>query len=166
MKSQIALATALAIACTAHVHAKDATMDQSFVTKASQGGAAEVALGKVAATQGTMEDVKSFAKHMVDDHGKANDALKSAASAGGFTVASGPSVQQKADAAKLTSMQGKAFDQAYATAMVKDHSETIALFEKEIKSGQDAKLKAFAEETLPTLKEHAKMAAEMKAATK
>lgn len=141
-------------------------MDQTFVTEASQGGSAEVALGKVASTQGSSDDVKAFGQRMVDDHTKANDALKSAASAGGFTVAEGPSAQQKADGAKLTSMQGKAFDKAYATAMVKDHKETVALFEKEAKSGSDATLKAFAQDTLPTLKEHEKMAEKVKTGTK
>jgi putative membrane protein len=45
--------------------------------------------------------------------------------------------------------------------MVKDHEEDIAEFEKEARSGKDADLKAFAEKTLPTLKEHLKMAKEL-----
>lgn len=166
MKTQIALATAFVLACTAHAHAKNPSMDQAFVTKASQGGAAEVELGNMAASQGTTDDVKSFGQRMVDDHTKANHALKGGASDGGFTVAVGPSAKQKADGAKLKSMQGKAFDKAYASAMVKDHKETVALFEKEAKSGSDAKLKTFAQETLPTLKEHEKLAETMKAGTK
>jgi len=166
MKTQLALATAIAITCTAHVHAKDASMDQDFVTKASQGGTAEVELGKVAASQGSSDEVKTFGQRMADDHTKAGAELKTAASSGGFTVATSPSAQQKADAAKLKAMQGAAFDKAYAAAMVKDHKETVALFEKEAKSGSDANLKAFASETLPTLKEHTKMAEQLKASAK
>jgi putative membrane protein len=166
MKTQLALATALAITCTAHVGAKDTPMDQDFVTQASQGGAAEVELGKVAASQGSSDDVKAFGQRMADDHTKAGAQLTTAASSGGFTVATSPSAQQKADAAKLKSLQGAAFDKAYAAAMVKDHKETVALFEKEAKSGSDANLKAFAAETLPTLKEHTKMAEQLKASGK
>lgn len=166
MKTSLALATAIAMATAVQVNAKDASMDQTFVTKASQGGAAEVELGKVASSQGTSDNVKTFGQKMVDDHTKAGDALKEAASSGGFTVAAGPSAQQKSDAAKLTSMQGASFDKAYAAAMVKDHKETVALFEKEAASGSDAKLKAFAKDTLPTLREHTKMATDLKASVK
>ncbi len=48
-------------------------------------------------------------------------------------------------------------------AMVKDHDKDVALFEKQAKSGRDAALRAFAEKTLPTLREHQKMAKQMNA---
>ena len=49
-------------------------------------------------------------------------------------------------------------DRAYISAMVKDHKEDIAEFEKEASSGSDPNIKAFAAKTLPTLKEHLTMA--------
>jgi putative membrane protein len=45
---------------------------------------------------------------------------------------------------------------------IRDHEKTIALFEREAKSGKDAELKAFAEKTLPTLKEHLSMVRDLK----
>jgi putative membrane protein len=39
----------------------------------------EVAMGKLAAQNAQSDDVKSFGKRMVTDHGKANDELKSVA---------------------------------------------------------------------------------------
>jgi putative membrane protein len=42
--------------------------------------------------------------------------------------------------------------------MLDDHKEAIALFEREAKHGQDPDLKRFAADTLPTLREHLKLA--------
>jgi putative membrane protein len=39
---------------------------------------------------------------------------------------------------------------------VKAHEETVALFQNEIAAGQDPDAKAFAKETLPTIRSHLK----------
>ena len=51
------------------------------------------------------------------------------------------------------------------TDMVSDHKEDIALFQKESQSGKDADIKGFAVKTLPTLRDHLKMAQSTQAAT-
>ena len=55
--------------------------DKKFAMAAAQGGIAEVKLGELAAKQGSSEKVKDFGQKMVDDHGKANEDLKSVAQA-------------------------------------------------------------------------------------
>jgi len=134
------------------------TADQDFVTKAAQGGLAEVDLGKIAEDRALAADVKKFGQQMVDDHGKANDELKTIASKAGATVPTEPSSSQKEMANSLKQKSGADFDKAYAKAMVKDHHEDIALFKTEAASGKDPDLKAFAQKTLPTLETHLKMA--------
>jgi putative membrane protein len=57
-------------------------------------------------------------------------------------------------------------DRAYMTHMVADHKKDIAEFEREASSGQDADLKAFAAKTLPTLREHLKLATSAEAAVR
>jgi putative membrane protein len=147
----------LAMACTAVGCAND-PKDQDFVTKAAQGGLAEVQLGQVAASKATAADVKTFGQRMVSDHSKANDELKSVAATAGATVPTEPSSDQRDTMTKLDKESGADFDKAYARAMVKDHKEDIDLFRKEASSGQNADLKAFAQRTLPTLEEHLRMA--------
>lgn len=157
----LSIITAVALALPALSQAASAN-DQMFVTKAAQGGMMEVELGNVASNQGNDPSVKDFGQHMVTDHGKANDALKMAAAKDGLTVPDSPSAKQEAAVEKFKTKKGSAFDKAYAKSMVKDHKEDIALFEKEARSGKSPAVKAFAQETLPTLKQHLKMAEEMK----
>jgi putative membrane protein len=54
----------------------------------------------------------------------------------------------------LGSKSGESFDKAYIKAMIKDHKEDIQKFEDAVKSIKDSDLKAFAANTLPTLKKH------------
>jgi len=123
--------------------------DKTFMKKAAKGGTMEVAMGQVAEQKAQSEDVKSFGKRMVADHGKANDELKSIASKKGFQLPS------KEHTVKWTS------DKAYMDAMVKDHVEDVKEFEKASKAPGDSPVKKFAASTLPTLKEHLQMAREI-----
>jgi putative membrane protein len=59
---------------------------------------------------------------------------------------------------RLSKLSGAEFDREYIKMDLKDHKKTIELFEKQARSGRDAELKAFAEKTLPTLREHHQMA--------
>jgi len=139
--------------------------DQDFVTTAGQGGLAEVALGHLAAQHGASAPVKSFGKQMIADHGKANAGLKAAAEKAGDTVPGAPSEDQQATLTKMKGLQGAEFDKAYADAMVKDHKDTIALFEKEAAKGDNGPVKTFAATTLPTLKHHLQMAEDLQKQT-
>lgn len=56
--------------------------------------------------------------------------------------------------ADLQTKSGAEFDKDYVDVMVKDHKKAVDLFEKASKDAKDAEMKAFATETLPTLKSH------------
>ena len=58
----------------------------------------------------------------------------------------------------MQQLSGAEFDQAYMDEMVKDHEKDIAAFEQQAQAGQDPELRAFAEEALPTLREHLELA--------
>ena len=139
---------------TAGKHASTSA-DERFVLQAAEGGMMEVAKGKLAAQKGAHEGVKQFGQKMVDDHTKAGDELKAIASGKSITLpGETPTSPMQAIVAKLEKLEGAAFDRAYVEDQVRDHEKTIALFEREAKTGTDTELKAFAEKTLPTLKEH------------
>jgi putative membrane protein len=133
-------------------------LDRQFLDAAATGGLAEVDAARIAEQQALKAPVKSFARQMITDHGKANETLAALASQQGVTAPTDPDAKQKAAANRLKVLSGAAFDRAYVQDEIKDHKATIALFQKEAKSGQDPKLKEFASQTLPTLKHHLQMA--------
>jgi putative membrane protein len=132
--------------------------DRKFMEKAAIGGLAEVQMGQLAKDRGMSDEVKSFGTQMVNDHGKANDELKSLAAAKGVALPAetDKSHQKKMD--KLAKLSGPDFDRAYMKDMVKDHKKDVSEFRKEAKKAKDPDVQKFAQATLPTLEEHLTMA--------
>jgi putative membrane protein len=123
--------------------------DKAFMKKAAKGGMMEVAMGQMAEQNAQSEDVKSFGKRMVTDHGKANDDLKSIASKKGVQLPT------KEPSGKWTS------DKAYIDTMVKDHEKDLAEFKQEANNGSDPDVKKFADDTAKVVQEHLDLAKEI-----
>jgi len=120
--------------------------DKTFMKKAARGGMMEVAMGRLAEQKAQSEDVKSFGKRMVTDHSKANDELKKIAAQKNVKLpAKEPTVSWSSD-------------KAYMDMMVKDHEKDLAEFQEEAKSGSDADVKKFAEDTAKVVQEHLDLA--------
>ncbi len=136
------------------------TVDQLVARQLLIGGDAEVDLGKLAGGKAKSNAVKDFARHMVDDHTKANTQLQGLAKANRADQPRGAASDPDAAAvrAQLNKMSGADFDTAYIAAQVGDHQKTVQLLEHEIGSGQDQKVKDYAKETLPTVMRHLEMA--------
>ena len=160
------LAALLAASLGVSAQGTPSASDKTFVTKAAVGGMAEVELGKLAQQKAASDQVKQFGSHMVDDHTKVNDELKQIAGAKNVALPTSLDAKHQAAMAKLQKLSGASFDRAYMAEMQKDHKETIALFERESRSGKDADLKGFATKTLPNLKDHLKMVQETTASMK
>jgi len=135
-----------------------ATADHTFVTKAAEGGMAEVKLGQLAADKATSDEVKKFGQRMVTDHSKANDELKTLAQQKSITLPTDLSAKDKATYDRFSKLTGAAFDRAYMQHMLADHRTDVNEFKKESTSGKDPDVKAWAGKTLPTLEEHLKLA--------
>jgi putative membrane protein len=129
-----------------------------FATKAAQGGLKEVKFGELAQQQATRDEVKQFGQRMVGDHGKANDQLKQIAQKKGIELPQQLSDEDQQKYAELQKKSGDEFDQAYTNEMVSDHEKDIAEFQQYVDEGKDPDLTSFAGQTLPTLKEHLRLA--------
>jgi len=135
--------------------------DQAFAKEAAQGGLAEVKLGQLAQDKGHVEAVKDFGKRMVEDHGKANKELESAASQANISLPQDMSSKDQATYDRLSKLSGPAFDHAYARLMLRDHEHDVAAFRHEAKNGEKEPIKSFASNTLPVLEQHLAMARQM-----
>ena len=132
--------------------------DSQFLTKAAEGGKAEVELGNLALQKASSADVKQFAQRMVDDHTKANQQLEQVASKANITVPTSLNAKDQALKDKLSSLSGDQFDKAYMRNMVRDHRKDVHEFQMEANNGTNSDIKQFAQQTLPTLQEHLKQA--------
>jgi len=132
--------------------------DAEFVRMASAMGLAEVNMAKMALQNATRDDVKQFAKRMIDDHTQHNKELNRIADSKGFTPAATMDAAHEAMATRMSRMTGEQFDRQYMMNQVQDHQAAIALFNAESKNGRDPALKELATKSLPVLREHLEMA--------
>jgi putative membrane protein len=95
---------------------------------------------------------------MVDDHTKATEQLKQVAAEKNIDLPQNLDAKDKATKTRLEKLSGEQFDKAYMRNMVKDHQKDVAEFEHASKTIKDPAIKSFAEQTLPTLRDHLKEA--------
>jgi putative membrane protein len=132
--------------------------DAEFVQKASAAGLDEVNIGKMVLQRANRDDVKNFARRLVDDHTKANAELNRIADSKHLVPSSTMDAKHQELSRQLMRLSGADFDRQFIQGQLKDHEMVISLFENESKNGKDEQLKAFATKTLPTLREHLQIA--------
>ena len=130
--------------------------DQRFVTEAIQADLAEVQIGKLAQQKADNADAKQFGQMLEQDHSQHLQQAQHLASQIGLTAPTEPSTEQKSVYDKLSKLSGSSFDKQFAAAMVKDHREDVAKFEKKAKEKNS--VGEFADQTVPTLQKHLKTA--------
>ncbi len=136
-------------------------VDRMFVGKAMQGGLAEVQLGQLTLQKTNNPQVKEFAQRMIDDHTKLNEQMKPIAQQVGVTVPDQISKNDRKTIAKLQTLSGSAYDQAYIKDMVKDHKQDLNEFQMEASSGQDQTVKDAANQGSKVIAQHLQMAQQM-----
>ena len=131
--------------------------DLAFMNEAAPGGLAEVELGRLAEERAASAEVKAFARQMIADHAKAGEKLKQLAQQKKVVLPEAILPKAKQTKEMLSKLQGAEFDRAYVKAMLEVHLSDVAAFEAVAKNATDADVKAFAGETVPTLKHHLEM---------
>jgi putative membrane protein len=155
-------AATAAVQTPASLHAADL----AFVLHAAEGGNAEVALGKLAASKATEASIQQFGDQMVKDHGMANEELASIASAKGATPPSQPGPAAVAIEQTLAALAEDGFDREYMAQQVAAHETTVALFQSCAEGCIDPEIKAFAEKQVPVIRNHLETARDLMAKAK
>jgi len=129
--------------------------ERAFITKAMEGGMAEVQLGQLAQQKSESNDVKQFAAKMVNDHGQMGDKwLKPVAQQMGISEPSGPSKKDKKELEKLQGLSAQDFDREYITMMVKDHQKDLKEFQSEAQTAQNPTVKQIADKGSQVIQQH------------
>ncbi len=157
--------------------------DRRFFRRAAIGNVFEIKSSQLAEDKSDNAEVKDFASRMIDDHQQAGDDLKSAGS--NIKVPADLDKRHARLLKRLKNLSGERFDKRYAAIQLKAHRQAVSLFHSFVAangavaqsngngSGQMAKTRAdnvgsasadhqelvqFAQQTLPTLREHLRMA--------
>jgi predicted outer membrane protein/sporulation protein YlmC with PRC-barrel domain len=131
-----------------------------FVNRAAIGNMFEIQTSQLAVNRTQNDRIRQFAQRMVDEHTKAGEALKTAAT--GQTL---PQSLDQSHAGLLQTLQGASgpdFDRRYVRQQVNAHQESVQLYETFARTGDNPQLKTFAQQTLPTLQQHLKAAQELR----
>ncbi len=147
----------------------DALAAAAFVRAAATSDLYEMEASRLAEQRSQNAEVKRFAQHMLRDHGKTTGELK-----GMLPQLQGVSAQQMATSLdrqhqalleQLQGAQGAEFDRAFARQQVQSHQAAVDLFRAYAQSGDDARLKQWASQTLPSLEEHLREAQQLQRGT-
>ena len=130
-----------------------------FVTEVAESDMTEIAAAKIALQKGDAEE-KQFADEMVRDHSQTSEELKGLVSSGSVeaTLPAGLDDKSQKNIAKLNSANPADFKREYDSMQVDAHKSAVSLFQRYAKGGDNAKLKDWAQKTLPTLQHHLEMA--------
>jgi len=129
-----------------------------FVQQAASSGLFEVKAGELAKQRATSDNTKHLGDIIMQEHKKANDDLMKITQRKNIPTPSDLQPNEKATFDKLSTVNGADFDGEFLHSQVLAHQQAIDLFEKASKDLQDKDLKEFAQQYLPMLREHLKMA--------
>ncbi|MEX0740592.1 MAG: DUF4142 domain-containing protein [Pseudohongiella sp.] len=132
---------------------------EDFVETASAKGHAEIENARMALEDGSPA-VHAFANLMIEDHNAANVELRQIAERADMEMSDDPTLMDQAKA-MILEVRDDSFDKAYIDNQISAHEETIELFERAARSDH-AQIRGFAQQKLPILQAHLRMANELK----
>jgi putative membrane protein len=134
---------------------------QAFIADAYSSNLFEVQLGQIAAQRVQDDQIKQFARTMVQDHTKANQQLKQIAQSAGIQVREQLDPVHQAKLQKLQKCPAADFDRKYINTQVAGHMANVLEFRWQSQHAQKDEAKQYAAQTLPKLQEHLRHATDL-----
>jgi putative membrane protein len=117
----------------------------------------------VASVQTQDPRVRTFAQKMIQEHTRLSQDLRNAAVASGLRAPdSGMSSDQAMLLSGLQGLRGRDFDKTYARQQELAHAQSVAVVESFATEGSDPNLRKAAQSALPSIREHLKMAQQLR----
>ena len=138
--------------------AEDFGVERDFLTRASNSNLFAIQESRLALDRSGDSKVKTFAGRMVEDHGRAQAELQTAAEGSGAAV---PIMLDEEHQRRLTALQAKSgadFDKAYIADQGENHSNALTLYGDYMLWGEYEKLHALAIKMIPITEAQLKQA--------
>lgn len=148
------LALGCATSCEDYEENRSIVTVQAFIEQAAMTHLFQISAGNIAAHKGSMAEVANYGKMLAADHTNSGNDLKTLAGQKEITF---PKIMSQDKTEKVITLQnatGAAFDKLFSQMQLKEHQETITLYEKADKDIPDAQVKAFIQRNLPGLRMH------------
>lgn len=132
-----------------------------FAQGAAKANDFEIAEAKIVLQDSTDPKVRAMAQQMMHDHVVAQADLTRAARPSGVSTAFVFDVDRQKLVDDLGLMDSPKLDQTYLDDQVAAHAQAVALLEDYARHGDDQSLRAYARRTLPVVRLHQEMLADM-----
>lgn len=152
----LAIAAGVVSVITASAVYANTISAKEFVNKAAVANKFEIESSQLALDKSQSDDVKLFARKMVDDHTKTGEQLKEVLANGDSKITAPTELDKKHQNLldKLSAASADTFDNIYISMQTDAHKEAVDLFTSYSERGKEGALKDFATQTLPNLREH------------
>ena len=133
--------------------------DQKFLNQAASADLFEVQSSQLALQRSRNAQTRRYAQRIVDDHTASGQRVAQLAQSNGINLPSGMGPEEQRAYAAIENTR-RIFDSEYFRQQALAHQSAIANYESEASSGYNNDVKQFAQNTLPSLREHLQMAQE------
>nr|WP_315153866.1 DUF4142 domain-containing protein [uncultured Flavobacterium sp.] len=106
---------------------KDIADDSGFLTQAAELNIMEAEIGKLGYQKGIDEDVKKYAKMLIEDHSKSLEELKILASENTITMAASMSEAGTEKYNQLKELSGDDFDRKFVGMVLEEHEKGVGI---------------------------------------
>lgn len=134
---------------------------EAYLVIAYKHGQAEILWSTLAIEKAAVEAVPPFAQMLVDHHTMMNNEIRQLAEKKGLALPDAPSAVVLAMRDHLAQLSGPDFDKAYMSENVIVHAGDVKATTAQVSNGTDNDVKQLAENALPKLVSHLKMAGEL-----
>lgn len=138
--------------------------EQDFLNRAAIANRFEIALANQALERSSNEEVKGYARMLIDEHEKLLNQLNQYATSKKIEVSNDLDQEHLAQLDALKELTVESYDNSFKNTVIATHQKSISLFESAAtdESITDSVLKTWITDTLPFLKSHLAQAQELK----